>query len=639
MKTYLFILALSCCYLTIVTGKGIERQNVPCDKEYNPYQTYAIVVGVSNYQDPEIPDLKYAARDAASFAAFLQSPSGGGVPRENIQLLTNADATYARFGAALDWLLELAIPAEQVLIYVAGYGDSEGKKNEAPGYFLLADSPLAPLRAGAFEVKQIEVVLKNVFHTKSPNYLFVANVFPLILSDGRGYEVVKVAGKERADFPHSFAHRTIQPADLQSTPEKMAQSKITLNNLLLDALLGFADKNKDEVVNWNELKRFIRRSPDSEKCWPGLLFLAVGDHRQPIVEVDRKVLEKLKDHSDGLFPSIIHLETSQREGDILKEVPEAVKMTYADFIVALKLGHLLEPEQHCASFFYDQLMVELKLEKLHQDLRRKLAAALLEEVQQALNAYIRMDNAELNRRDKMIEPYQRYTEYMARSIELFGTRKFMSKTLLVKYHYFKGLVARMEAVENASPEKFDEAIAQQQKALVYENAAAFVYNELGVIYDHQGKWQLAEQQFETAIDLSPNWSIPYSNRCIIFTKKEDSEKAIQFGKKAFRLSPRNVMVINTLATALMLGDDLKTAAKLLDLALRIDPKNSLAYYNRACIHALSGETEAALVSLDQALQNGFSDLVHIQQDADFDSIRSTKSFQKLLKNYLSYTDE
>lgn len=64
-------------------------------------ETYAVVVGISNYQDEAIPDLQFADRDAAAFARFLQSPAGGSLDEDHLKLLTNEAATTAQFDAAL----------------------------------------------------------------------------------------------------------------------------------------------------------------------------------------------------------------------------------------------------------------------------------------------------------------------------------------------------------------------------------------------------------------------------------------------------------------------------------------------------------------------------------------------------------
>lgn len=67
-------------------------------------KTYALVVGISQYQNPSIPRLTYADKDATLFAEWLQSKAGGSVPGYRINLFTNENATIAKVYAALDQL-------------------------------------------------------------------------------------------------------------------------------------------------------------------------------------------------------------------------------------------------------------------------------------------------------------------------------------------------------------------------------------------------------------------------------------------------------------------------------------------------------------------------------------------------------
>ncbi len=53
--------------------------------------TTRAVVGISDYQDPGIPDLRYADRDAEAFANYLCSPAG-----DHLKVLTNQNATAKR---------------------------------------------------------------------------------------------------------------------------------------------------------------------------------------------------------------------------------------------------------------------------------------------------------------------------------------------------------------------------------------------------------------------------------------------------------------------------------------------------------------------------------------------------------------
>ena len=54
--------------------------------EDNHIQRYAVVVGISDYKDPKIPDLKYADADAQAFYDFITSPIGGNFNKENVLL-------------------------------------------------------------------------------------------------------------------------------------------------------------------------------------------------------------------------------------------------------------------------------------------------------------------------------------------------------------------------------------------------------------------------------------------------------------------------------------------------------------------------------------------------------------------------
>jgi Caspase domain len=70
--------------------------------------TSAFVVGISDYQDKNIPDLKYADKDAEAFANYLRSNAGGKLDNEHMKVLINQQATMAQLAIALDWMIENA---------------------------------------------------------------------------------------------------------------------------------------------------------------------------------------------------------------------------------------------------------------------------------------------------------------------------------------------------------------------------------------------------------------------------------------------------------------------------------------------------------------------------------------------------
>ncbi|MBK7305034.1 MAG: caspase family protein [Saprospiraceae bacterium] len=122
------------------TGKGAT----PITISNNPLATkknYAVVVGISDCQDKDIPDLRYADKDAEAFANFLRSPAGWALDGDHLKVLTNKDATMGQFAAALDWLWEVSKEGDLAIIYFSGHGDVEKKSITQPGYLLCWDAP------------------------------------------------------------------------------------------------------------------------------------------------------------------------------------------------------------------------------------------------------------------------------------------------------------------------------------------------------------------------------------------------------------------------------------------------------------------------------------------------------------------
>jgi tetratricopeptide (TPR) repeat protein len=68
-------------------------------------------------------------------------------------------------------------------------------------------------------------------------------------------------------------------------------------------------------------------------------------------------------------------------------------------------------------------------------------------------------------------------------------------------------------------------------------------------------------------------------------------------------------------------------------AIRIDPKCTDAYYNKARCLALQGKTEPSLQNLRKAFEVGFRNVEYLEKDRSFDSIRDDPDYKKLLKEY------
>ena len=161
MKHLLSLLLLGMAVCLHAQEKGLTP--IRTQSSSTQGSTYALVVGVSDYQDTGIPDLRFADRDAEAFAAFLRSPAGGKMDDDHLRVLVNEQATSAQFAIALDWLWEVAKEGDRVFIYFSGHGDVEAKSITQPGYMLFWDAPSRVYMAGgAFNVRDLNDVISTL---------------------------------------------------------------------------------------------------------------------------------------------------------------------------------------------------------------------------------------------------------------------------------------------------------------------------------------------------------------------------------------------------------------------------------------------------------------------------------------------
>ena len=138
----------------------MRSANVTVDKIAEWGDIWALIVGVSEYKDKNIPQLKYADADAKLFYDFLNSQMGKRIKKENIRLLLNKKATIRNLREGLKIFLNRALEKDLVLIYFAGHGMPEaGRRDEA--YLLPYDTELATLASDALPMRELDDIIKN----------------------------------------------------------------------------------------------------------------------------------------------------------------------------------------------------------------------------------------------------------------------------------------------------------------------------------------------------------------------------------------------------------------------------------------------------------------------------------------------
>jgi len=89
----------------------------------------ALIIGINDYQDPKVPDLKTAVSDARAMAELLSGHYGF-----QVKLLLDRKATKEAIYRALRNLASSTKSDDSVLIYYAGHGDLDRTYNDGWGY-------------------------------------------------------------------------------------------------------------------------------------------------------------------------------------------------------------------------------------------------------------------------------------------------------------------------------------------------------------------------------------------------------------------------------------------------------------------------------------------------------------------------
>jgi hypothetical protein len=124
-----------------------------------PGKTLALVMGISQYQRLQ-PDrnLQFADRDAQSFADFLRTPRGGGLPAEDMYVLTNEQATSAGIRNALNAVLTVAGRSDTFILYFSGHTAQQGQANQ---FLVTYDSDAQDFGATAIPESDVVTALKR----------------------------------------------------------------------------------------------------------------------------------------------------------------------------------------------------------------------------------------------------------------------------------------------------------------------------------------------------------------------------------------------------------------------------------------------------------------------------------------------
>ena len=231
-----------------VPGKPVERPEAGGRR-------FALVVGVGKYKlgGSGLQNLAYADTDAASFQQFLIH--GGGIPKENVQLLLNEDATLAEIQNRITVGLAGAGPEDTVILYFNMQGAYDPSHPDRK-YLAAYDTDPFNMSATALSVSDMPDLIANSVHSKHV----------ILLADtchGNGVGVDVTVKTKPDNLVNLYLVRAMQlrgmaaieASDIHQVSHEGAQWKgagaFTYD--VIQGLTGKADLDGDGTVTVNEL--------------------------------------------------------------------------------------------------------------------------------------------------------------------------------------------------------------------------------------------------------------------------------------------------------------------------------------------------------------------------------------------------
>lgn len=194
------------------------------------------------------------------------------------------------------------------------------------------------------------------------------------------------------------------------------------------------------------------------------------------------------------------------------------------------------------------------------------------------------------------------------------------------------LALRLRGVVFTQRGQFDEAAIVLERALKKDPFNAETYNTLATALIQKKQFERAEELLNTALSIRPEYVASHVNLGLlhILTKKYDL--ALEHLLTALPQMPNNSAVQNNIAICYMRLNRHDEAQIRLEELIRRDPKHVGAYFNLAMTYSLRNDTTNAITWIrNGAAKCSAVDVQRFLTDPDFDSLRSSKEYQSLVR--------
>ena len=226
-------------------------------------KTWALIIGVGAYQNPQISALRFPSKDALSLRDAMLNKEIGGLPREQVKMLADNEATRDNIIGAAKGFFQNVQAGDKVVVFMAGHGVAKGVGTEAKSYFLPTDvkglttasleNSAVDLRAfaddlGALPAAQFVVFVDACREDPTPGRGVKGNALSNVLSRGLAIFPKDENAESATFFACSVGQRAYEDA-------KLGHGVFT--NWILDGLTKGAVPQKNGDIDMNVMSSYV----------------------------------------------------------------------------------------------------------------------------------------------------------------------------------------------------------------------------------------------------------------------------------------------------------------------------------------------------------------------------------------------
>jgi hypothetical protein len=252
MKSYLLFIYFLALSVLVKAQSSAEVQN-----------TYGIIIGISSYENSKIPQLQFADKDANFFYSYLL---GKNVPKENIKLLINKDASISAIYEAMNWLKEQCSENDLAYIYFSGHGDLETKEQKSLGYLLAYNSPSNKYKNNARSLEDLNSDANSLTLNKKAKVILITDACHSGKLAGDFFKGKDFVNQQLQLVLNNEVRLTACDVDQKAAEgEQWGDGRGVFSYYLINGLSGLADNSRDGIIDLKELNTFLETSFKDDK--------------------------------------------------------------------------------------------------------------------------------------------------------------------------------------------------------------------------------------------------------------------------------------------------------------------------------------------------------------------------------------